>query len=65
LLQNPEVKEVRLADLHTGHLAQFLAPYSGERLIYTTLDVRDKEAVLALMRQSDAAMRRDPVLLQF
>jgi len=24
LLQNPEVKEVRLADLHTGHLAPFL-----------------------------------------
>ena len=56
LLQNPEVKEVRLADLHTDHLAPFLAPYSGKRLIFTPLDVRDKEAVLALMRQSDAVM---------
>ncbi len=65
LLQNPEVKEVRLADLHTGHLAQFLAPYSGERLIYTTLDVRDKEAVLALMRQSDAAMSAIPYYFNF
>jgi lysine 6-dehydrogenase len=65
LLQNPEVKEVRLADLHIGHLAQFLAPYSGERLIYTTLDVRDKEAVLALMRQSDAAMSAIPYYHNF
>jgi lysine 6-dehydrogenase len=65
LLQNPEVKEVRLADHHTGHLAQFLAPYSGERLIFTTLDVRDKEAVLALMRQSDAAMSAIPYYFNF
>jgi lysine 6-dehydrogenase len=65
LLQNPEVKEVRLADLHTGHLAQFLAPYSGERLIYTTLDVRDKEAVLALMRESNAAMSAIPYYHNF
>src|SRR6202162_2165458 len=65
LLQNPEVKEVRLADHHTGHLAQFLAPYSGERLIFTTLDVRDREAVLALMRQSDAAMSAIPYYHNF
>ncbi|HEX9605716.1 MAG TPA: saccharopine dehydrogenase C-terminal domain-containing protein [Gemmatimonadaceae bacterium] len=65
LLQNPEVKEVRLADHHTGHLAQFLAPYSGERLIFTTLDARDKEAVLALMRQSDAAMSAIPYYFNF
>ena len=65
LLQNPEVKEVRLADLHTGHLPQFLAPYSGERLIFTPLDVRDKEAVLALMRQSDAAMSAIPYYFNF
>ena len=65
LLQNPEIKAVRLADQHTGHLAQFLAPYSGERLIYTTLDVRDKEAVLALMRESDAAMSAIPYYFNF
>ena len=65
LLQNPEVKEVRLADLHTGHLAPFLAPYSGKRLISTPLDVRDKEAVLALMRQCDAVMSAIPYYFNF
>jgi lysine 6-dehydrogenase len=65
LLQNPEVNEVRLADLHTDHLAPFLAPYSGKRLIFTPLDVRDKEAVLALMRQSDAVMSAIPYYLNY
>ena len=65
LLQNPQVKEVRLADLHTDHLEQFLAPYSGDRLIFTPLDVRDKEAVLALMRESDAAMSAIPYYFNF
>ena len=65
LLQNPDVKEVRLADLHTGHLPHFLAPYSGERLIFTTLDVRDKEAVLALMRECDAVMSAIPYYFNF
>jgi lysine 6-dehydrogenase len=65
LLQNPDVKEVRLADLHTAHLADFLAPHSGKRLIFTPLDVRDKEAVLALMRQCDAAMSAIPYYFNF
>src|SRR3954465_10029776 len=65
LLQNPEVTEVRLADLHTEHLADFLARYSGDRLIFTPLDVRDKEAVLALMRESDAAMSAIPYYFNF
>ncbi|MGH7603509.1 MAG: saccharopine dehydrogenase family protein [Gemmatimonadaceae bacterium] len=65
LLQNPEVKEVRLADLHAAHLADFLAPYSGKRLIFTPLDVRDKEAVVALMRQSDAVMSAIPYYLNY
>jgi len=65
LLQNPDVEEVRLADLHTGHLAQFLAPYSGDRLVFTTLDVRDRDAVLALMRQSDAVMSAIPYYFNF
>src|SRR5687768_703548 len=60
LLQNEEVTEVRLADLHTGHLQHFLAPYSGRRLIPTPLDVRDHEAVSALMRESDAVMSAIP-----
>ncbi len=65
LLQNPEVREVRLADLHIDKLPRFLAPYSGERLIPTRLDVRDREAVLALMRQSDAVMSAIPYYFNF
>jgi lysine 6-dehydrogenase len=65
LLQNPDVKSVRLADLHTGHLEPFLAPHSGNRLIFTPLDVRDREAVLALMRQSDAVMSAIPYYFNF
>ena len=60
LLQNPEVTEVRLADLRIDHLADFLKPYSGTRLIPTPLDVRDSEAVLALMRECDAVMSAIP-----
>ncbi|HEX5577551.1 MAG TPA: saccharopine dehydrogenase C-terminal domain-containing protein, partial [Gemmatimonadaceae bacterium] len=60
LLQNEDVTEVRLADIETGHIAPFLAPYSGKRLIPTPLDVRDSEAVRALMRESDAVMSAIP-----
>jgi lysine 6-dehydrogenase len=60
LLQNDEVTEVRLADIHAAHLPDFLAPYSGTRLIPTPIDVRDHEAVGALMRQSDAVMSAIP-----
>jgi lysine 6-dehydrogenase len=60
LLQNPEVTQVRLADLHFDHLPSFLAPYSGPRLLPTPLDVRDREAVLAVMRESDAVMSAIP-----
>ena len=60
LLQNDEVKEVRLADIDVGHIAPFLAPYSGTRLIPTPLDVRDAEAVRALMREADAVMSAIP-----
>jgi lysine 6-dehydrogenase len=60
LLQNPEVTQVRLADLRFDHLPDFLKPHSGPRLIPTTLDVRDREAVLAVMRESDAAMSAIP-----
>jgi lysine 6-dehydrogenase len=60
LLQNDDVAEVRLADLHTGHLPEFLGRYSGKRLIPTPLDVRDHEAVGALMREADAVMSAIP-----
>lgn len=65
LLQDPDVKEVRLADLNVDHIANFLAPYSGKRLIPTPLDVRDHEAVLALMRQCDAVMSAIPYYFNF
>jgi lysine 6-dehydrogenase len=60
LLQNPEVSQVRLADVRFDHLPEFLKPLSGPRLIPTTLDVRDREAVLAVMRESDAVMSAIP-----
>src|SRR6266542_1643998 len=60
LLQNPEVTEVRLGDIHTGNLPDFLALYSGNRLIPTPLDVRDRSAVGALMREADAVMSGIP-----
>jgi lysine 6-dehydrogenase len=60
LLQNPDVTEVRLADLHIDHLADFLKPYSGKRLLPTPLDVRDADAVRALMRGCDAVMSAIP-----
>jgi lysine 6-dehydrogenase len=60
LLQNPDVSQVRLADLRLDHLPGFLKPLSGPRLIPTTLDVRDREAVLAVMRESDAVMSAIP-----
>ena len=60
LLQNPDVTEVRLADLHIDHLADFLKPYSGKRLIPTPVDVRDADAVRALMRGCDAVMSAIP-----
>jgi lysine 6-dehydrogenase len=60
LLQNPDVSEVRLADLHVDNLPEFLAPYAGKRLLPTRLDVRDRDAVLAIMRESDAVMSAIP-----
>ena len=65
LLQNPEVKEVRLADLHVDHLPDFLAPYSGKRLLPTRLDVRDDDAVHAVMRESDAVMSAIPYYFNY
>jgi lysine 6-dehydrogenase len=68
LLQNPEVSEVRLADLNVSRLPAFLAQYTDAaalggkrpRLLPTPLDARDAEAVRALMKQSDAVMSALP-----
>src|SRR5262249_963497 len=65
LLQENEVTEVRLTDLHVGHLPEFLAPFSGPRLIPTTLDVRDRDAVLGAMRNCDAVMSAIPYYFNY
>jgi lysine 6-dehydrogenase len=65
LLQNPDVTEVRLADLHVDHLPDFLGPYSGKRLIPTRVDVRDAAAINALMRECDAVMSAIPYYFNF
>ena len=65
LLQDKEVEQVRLADLKIGHLPDFLAPHSGRRLLPTPLDVRDEDAVRALMRECDAVMSAIPYYFNF
>ncbi len=60
LLQNPDVGEVRLADVDVDHLPAFLAPYVGQRLIPTRLDVRDTNGVRAFMQTGDAVMSAIP-----
>ena len=68
LLQNPDVTEVRLADISVGHLPPFLAPYTDvaavgagrPRLIPTPFDARDEAAARAVIREADAAMSALP-----
>jgi lysine 6-dehydrogenase len=48
-----------------SHLPDFLGPYSGKRLIPTPIDVRDHEAVGALMREADAVMSAIPYYFNF
>ena len=60
LLQNPEVTEVRLADLHVDNLPDFLGPYSGKRLIPTPFDAKNRDGASALMREADAVMSALP-----
>ncbi len=65
LLQDKDVTEVRLADIHVGHIPEFLAPYSGPRLLPTPLDVRDNAAVLGVMRECDAVMSAIPYYFNY
>jgi lysine 6-dehydrogenase len=65
LLQDPDVKEVRLADIRISELEPFLRPYSGARLIPTPLDVRDEDAVAGLMREADAVMSALPYYFNY
>jgi lysine 6-dehydrogenase len=65
LLQDKDVESVRLADIHVGHLPEFLAPYSGPRLLPTPLDVRDHGAVLGAMKDCDAVMSAIPYYFNY
>jgi lysine 6-dehydrogenase len=65
LLQDDEVDSVRLADLEPKRLPEFLAPFSGPRLLPTPLDVRDEAAVLGAMRDCDAVMSAIPYYFNY
>jgi lysine 6-dehydrogenase len=65
LLQDRDVTEVRLADIHVHHLPEYLAPFSGPRLLPTPLDVRDRTAVLGAMRECDAVMSAIPYYFNY
>lgn len=60
LLRNPDVEQVRLADLKVDALPPFLQPLVGPRLVPTVLDVRNREGVLAEMRQCRVVMSAIP-----
>lgn len=60
LLRNPDVEQVRLADLKVDTLPTFLQPHVGPRLVPTVLDVRDRDAVLAQMRDCRVVMSAIP-----
>jgi lysine 6-dehydrogenase len=60
LLQSPEVEVVTLADIRAGDPPPFLAPYDGGRLRYVSLDVSDRAATLAAMRQAQSVLSAAP-----
>ena len=65
LLQDREVTRFAWPTVHVGHLPEFLAPFSGPRLLPTALDVRDHAAVLGAMRQCDAVMSAIPYYFNY
>ncbi len=67
LLRDPDVAEVRIADLHVDDLPEFLAkaPEAGRKLKPMQVDVRDRAAVLAAMRGCDAVMSAIPYYFNF
>lgn len=54
---------VTIADRDPGQLPAFLRRHMGERLIVTKLAAKDEQAVLALMREHDAALCALPYYL--
>jgi lysine 6-dehydrogenase len=65
LLNNPSVERVTLADVQVSSLPAFLAPFAGARLVTAALDVRDADAVRALMRDCDGVMSAIPYYFNF
>jgi lysine 6-dehydrogenase len=65
LLRNPAVERVVLADVRIGALPAFLQPYAGSRLVTTELDVRNHDAVRALMRECTAVCSAIPYYFNF
>ena len=63
LLNDPDVTQVRLADVRVDQLPPFLAPYLGSRLVAEPLDAKNRAAVGALMRESQAVMSALPYYL--
>jgi len=60
LLQAPDVEEVTLADVRPSDPPPFLTPYSGMRLRYLPLDVSDRSATLAAMRDAHGVLSAAP-----
>ncbi len=67
LLKDPDVSEVRIADLHVDTLPEFLAkaPGADKKLNPLKLDVRDRAAVLSAMKGCDAVMSAIPYYFNF
>ncbi len=65
LLNNPAITQVVLADVRVGTLPPFLAPLVGSRLSQVAVDVRDANAVTALMSQCDAVLSAIPYYFNF
>ncbi len=65
LLKNPAVERVVIADLRVDTIPPFLQSDIGGRLVPTAIDVRDNNAVRALMRESDAVMSAIPYYFNF
>lgn len=60
LLQNSDVREVRLADIDISSIPQFLAPWVGDRLTPVKLDLRQHDAVREQLKWCDAVMSAAP-----
>jgi lysine 6-dehydrogenase len=67
LLKDPDVSEVRIADLHVDSLPGFLAnaPGAASKLKPLKLDVRDRAAVRDAMKGCDAVMSAIPYYFNY